>query len=236
MVPTCDATSDIAARTLFDRWVCTFGVPQSLSSAWGPHFTSEMFRAVCRMTGIHQKLGMLYHPRSQAQMERQNQFMDNLQCLCDNNFNLWPEMVPHLQFSHNSSRNATTGYDQHELEYGVPARCPEQLVSEKTSRDDPNFRPADLSNAEVGGHLVREKLGRIAKALCLAKGRVAVAQGRRYKKYCNREGAFRVGNLVQLKLSPAERHKKGGKKMAPYQPHRYCVITVLRGGWSYQRP
>ncbi|KAG7165676.1 Blastula protease 10-like 1 [Homarus americanus] len=64
--------------------------------------------------------------------------------------------------------------------------------------------------------------------------RVAVAQERSNKKYCSRGGAFRVGDLVRLKLSPAERHKKGGKKMAHYQSYHYHVIKVLRGGWSYK--
>ncbi|XP_042234604.1 uncharacterized protein LOC121874517 [Homarus americanus] len=234
MVPTCDATSDTAARALFGRWVCTFGVPYSLSSDRRPHFRPEMFQAVCQMAGIHQKLGTPYHPRSQAQVERQNQLMDNLWCLCDNNIDLRPEMVPHLQYSHNTSWNATTGQSPHELVYGVPARCPEQVASEKASRDDPDFRPPDLSNVEVAGRLGQEKLRRIEKALRSAKDRVAVVQERRNEKYCSRGGAFRVGDLVQLKLSPSERHKKGGRKMTPYQSHRYRVIKILRRGWSYQ--
>lgn len=109
MVPTTDASSETASRNFFDRWICMFGLPRTLSSDRGTHFTSELFQAVCREAGIKQQLGSSYHPRSQAQVERQNQLMDNLRCMCRNNVDEWPEMVPHLQFSHNTSRNSTKG-------------------------------------------------------------------------------------------------------------------------------
>ena len=64
MVPTHDATSETAYRVLFDRWVCLFGLPHSISSDRGPHFTSELFRAVCIKAGIEQQLGSPYHPCS----------------------------------------------------------------------------------------------------------------------------------------------------------------------------
>ncbi|KAG7166617.1 putative Transposon Ty3-G Gag-Pol polyprotein-like 2 [Homarus americanus] len=51
---------------------------------------------------------------------------------------------------------------------------------------------SDLNNAEVAGRLVREKLGRFEKTLRLVKERVAVAQGRRKKKYYGRLGAAQI--------------------------------------------
>ena len=232
MVPTLDATSETASRILVDRWVCLFGLPRNLSSDRGTHFTSELFQAVCREAGIQQQLGSPYHPRSQAQVERQNQLIDNLKCMCRNNVDEWPELVPHLQFSHNTSRNATTGQSPHELVFGLPARRPEHVIGLKST--DPDFTFPDLSNAAVAQKLVREKTRKIQRALHAVREKVALAQDRRNDRYRSRGDAFRVGECVRLKLSTAERRIKGGKKMSPFLSRRYRVVKVLRGGWSYQ--
>ncbi|KAK3877481.1 hypothetical protein Pcinc_017807 [Petrolisthes cinctipes] len=234
MVPTPDATSETASRILVDRWVCLFGLPRTLSSDRGSHFTSELFQAVCREACIQQQLGSPYHPRSQAQVERQNQLVDNLRCMCQNNVDEWPELVPHLQFNHNTSRNATVGQSPHELVFGLPARRPEQVMTREISTTDPDFTFPDLSNAAIAQKLVREKTQKIQRALHVVRERVALAQGRRNEKYRSRGEAFQVGESVRLKLSTAERRSKGGKKMSPFLSRRYRVVKVLRGGWSYQ--
>ncbi|KAK3865694.1 hypothetical protein Pcinc_028704 [Petrolisthes cinctipes] len=158
MVPTPDATSETESRILVDRWVCLFGLPRTLSSDRGSHFTSELFQAACREACIQQQLGSPYHPRSQAQVERQNQLVDNLRCMCQNNVDEWPELVPHLQFSHNTSRNATVGQSPHELVFGLPARRPEQVMTREISTADPDFTFPDLSNAAIAQKLVGESV------------------------------------------------------------------------------
>lgn len=138
MAPTLDATLDTASRTLFNRWICMFGLLRTLSSDRGTHFTSNMFQVVCREAGIQQWLGSPYHPHSQAQVERQNQLVDNLRCLCTNNIDHWPEMVPHLQFSHDAARNTSTGQSPHQLVFGLPARRPEQVIAREVCNEDPD--------------------------------------------------------------------------------------------------
>lgn len=157
MVPTFDPTSDTVSRTLFDRWICMFGLPHPLYSDRGTHFTFEMFQAVCREGGIQQRLGSPYHPRSQAQVERQNQLVDNFRCLCTNNIDQWPEMVPYLQFSHNTAKNASSGQSPHQIVFGLPARRPEQVIARDVYHDDPDCYIPDLSNTETARKLVQEK-------------------------------------------------------------------------------
>ena len=148
----------------------------SLSSDRGTHFTSGLFQAVCQEIGIQQRLGSPSHPRSQAQVERQNQLIDNLRCMCRNNVDDWPELVPHLQFSHNTSRNATTGQSPHELVFGLPARRPEQVMTREISNTDPGFSFPDLSNVAVAQKLVQEKTQKIQRALHAVQEKVALAQ------------------------------------------------------------
>lgn len=154
-----------------------------LQDAWqSPDVTSGVLAAltaaVCREARIQQRLGSPYHPRSRAQVERQNQLMDNLRCLCTNNIDQWPEMVPHLQFSHNSS----TEESQHQLVGCVTSGVPQ-----------------DRSNAEAARRLVQEKTRKIQRAVRTAKERIALAQ-------------MKVGKLVCLKFSNAERRFKGVRK------------------------
>lgn len=232
MVPTQDATSETASRILVDRWVCLFGLPHTLSSDRGSHFTSELFQAVCRETCIQQQLGSPYHPCSQAQVERQIQLVDKLRCMCQNNVDEWPELVPHLQFSHNTLKNATIGQSPHSC--SSPTRRLEQVMIREISPADPNFTFPDLSDVAVAQKLVREKTKKIERELHAVREKVASAQGRRNEKYRSRGEAFQVGESVRLKLSTVERPGKGGKKISPFLSRRYRVVKVLRGGWSYQ--
>ena len=234
MVPTASCTAEEAADILTDRWICVFGVPGMISSDQGSHFTSEVFRATCRLMGLQQKFGSPYHPRSQSQVERQNQLMDNVRCLCDNNVDLWPKMISRVQFSHNTSPNSTTGVAPHDLLFGMPARRPESLIKERSrSESDPDYHPTGLDNREVAEEVVRKKLQHIERALEDSRRKIAIAQKKRNKKHQCRGEPFQVGDNVRLKLSAAERHVKGGRKLAPYLSRRYVVVKVLRGGWSY---
>ena len=167
-------------------------------------------------------------------MERQNQLIDNLRCMCGNNVDDWPEMVPYLQFSHNTSRNATTGQSPQQLVSGNPARRPEQVIVREATCGDADYNIPDLSNAAVAQKLVREKTRRILEATQAARRRMAAAQESRNIKYSSRGVGFRVGDLARLKISPAEWRLGGGNKISPYLSRRHRVVKVLRGGWSFQ--
>lgn len=149
--------------------------------------------------------------------------------MCGNNVDDWPEMVPYLQFSHNTSRNATTGQSPQQLVSGNPARRPEQVIVREATCGDGDYNFPDLSNAAVAQKLVREKTRRILEATQAARRRVAAAQESRNIKYSSRGVGFRVGDLVRLKISPAEHRLRGGKKISPYLSRRHCVVKVLRG-------
>ena len=109
LIPCQDATAETAASCLVDRWVCLFGAAKKLRSDRGTHFTADTFEEVCRLLGIKHKLGSPEHPESQGQVERQNQLLNHVRCLCENDIESWPEALFKVQCSHNASRNAATG-------------------------------------------------------------------------------------------------------------------------------
>ena len=103
--PTVDSTAQTAAVVLKNRWISIFGMPSTLRSDRGKHFTAEVFEELCKLSGIKHKLGSPEHPQSQGQVERQNQLINQVRCLCENDIEKWPETLFSVQCSHNGSMN-----------------------------------------------------------------------------------------------------------------------------------
>ena len=68
-----------------EQWICIFGVPATINSDRGTHFTSELFEGICKVVEIKHKLGAPEHPESQGLVERQNQLIAQVRCVCDKN-------------------------------------------------------------------------------------------------------------------------------------------------------
>ena len=132
-VPTGDALAKTAVDELMGRWISLFGVPQRLRSDRGPHFIAEVFKDLCTRIGIKQKLGSPEHPQSQAQVERQNQLVNQLRCLCDNDAEGWPMAIEKVQCSHNASVNATTEYSPARILLGKEFELPDDLIASEDS-------------------------------------------------------------------------------------------------------
>ena len=231
LLPAEDCTAETAARLLFDHWICIFDVPYEISSDRGPHFTAETFRSLCRRLGIRHTLGTPLHPQGQGQVERQNQLVRNLRCVCSNEVRLWPSKLPQLQFSHNIAINASTGFSPFELLFARSARRPETCISDPPA--------ASETEPVTSGHTPVEEVTQRRQLLDQlqrdAQVGVERAQLKRVEESVARARGqpFEVGDYVRLRLTPAERGRKGGK-MSPALSSLYRVIEVLGGGWSYR--
>ena len=102
LIPTVDCTAHTAAQVLLQRWVTVFDVPEAIQGDQGPHFTGEVFRKICSSLGIHQSLCTPNHAQSNGQVERQNQLVDNVRCVCDECPTAWREAVMAVQYAHNT--------------------------------------------------------------------------------------------------------------------------------------
>ena len=122
-VPTVDAKTVTAVDTMEGRWLSLFGMPKKLRSDRGKHFVAEVFKELCSRMGISQKLGSPEHPQSQAQVERQNQLVNQLRCLYENDPENWPRAIKKVQCSHNSAINATTGFSPARILLGKELIC-----------------------------------------------------------------------------------------------------------------
>ena len=77
--------AETAAMVLLERWVTVFDIPETVQSDRGLHFTGAVFREMCRAIGMRQALSSPNHAQLNGQVERQNQLIDNVRCVCEDN-------------------------------------------------------------------------------------------------------------------------------------------------------
>ena len=229
-IPAVNDTADTAARLAMNHWVCTLGVPVKANTDRGTHFTGAVFEALCRLVGIRHDLGAPMHPESQGQCERQNQLMAQVRCVCENNVEEWPDAVYRVAFAHNAAESATTGIPPLELLLGQEARTPE--FSWLQRKEPGKLLPA-RDNRTHAEQLLLEKENAISRMICEARDRTKVAQLKRIEARRTRGDAYKLGDVVRIKLGAAEVLKRG-KKLARRYSACYKVIKVVAGGWTYE--
>ena len=222
-VPTGDALAKTAVDELMGRWISLFGVPQRLRSDRGPHFIAEVFKDLCTRIGIKQKLGSPEHPQSQAQVERQNQLVNQLRCLCDNDAEGWPRAIEKVQCSHNASVNATTGYSPARILLGKEFELPDDLIA---SEDSEKRRSTTLWEIE-------EDHQRVIDA---TRQNIEDSQEKRIdeaeERPQGRSDPYKVGDVVRYKLNDDVRSHLGGKIAQRYS-EAYSITEVKGNGFTY---
>jgi len=87
-----------------------FGLPQRFISDRDPKFVSRFIRGLCKSTGTTQNISMAYHPRTDGQSERTNQWLEQYLRFwvneCQDN---WHSYLPLAKFTHNNWPNKTIG-------------------------------------------------------------------------------------------------------------------------------
>ena len=187
LVATEDCTAETAASVFRHRWVCVFGVPLTVQSDRGTHFTSIVFEQTCRDLGIEHPLGSPAHARSHGQVEHQNQLIDNVRCVAGENPASWPHSLVAVQFAHNSARNATTGHSPLSLLLDQSPRCPETLISRALaeSASDDEWGSHDRRRNQIGLR-VTANLGRLNGVYTKVRSRIESAQRKRAVRWMPR--------------------------------------------------
>ena len=74
-----------------------------------PRFTGKFSTTLCEKLGIKQNLSTAFHPQTDGQSERTNQWLEQyLQIFGNYSQNDWSDWLPLAQFIHNSWTNETT--------------------------------------------------------------------------------------------------------------------------------
>ena len=186
------------------------------------------------MVGVNNKLGAPKHPECQVLVERQNQLMAQIRCMCENDVEKWPDAVYRVAFVHNSCKSATTGISPMELVFGHEARTPEVAwLRDGDRKSEDEVREIELRNGTYMTDLLRSKERGIAEMINMARERTRCAQMKRMADQTTRGKPYGVGDVVRVKLDTYEVTKKG-KKLARKYSGKYRVIEVLGGGWTYK--
>ncbi len=101
-----------------------FGLPRRFISDRDPKFASRFIRGLCQGTGTSQNISTAYHPRTDGQLERTNQWLEQyLRFWINERQDNWHSYLPLVEFAHNNWPNETTGESPFFLLYGFNPRA-----------------------------------------------------------------------------------------------------------------
>ncbi len=112
---TAEETVGLIVQHIFPQ----FGLPSKFISDRDPQFTSKFIRGLCKGTGMMQNILTAYHPRTDGQSERMNQWLEQyLRFWVNERQNNWHTYLPLAEFAHNNWPNETTGESPFFVLYG----------------------------------------------------------------------------------------------------------------------
>ncbi|QRW23271.1 Retrotransposable element Tf2 protein [Rhizoctonia solani] len=129
----------VSAKGLADLFIThvwkLHGLPIKTVSDHGTTFTGKFLRALYQRLGIKPSFSSAYHPESDGQTERVNQFIEfYLRSYVTANHSDWSSWLPLAEYAYNNAKHAATGKTPFELVYGrnpvmnpsnVPSNVPE---------------------------------------------------------------------------------------------------------------
>ena len=107
----CNETIDAegVAWLYFNYVFPRFGVPSKIIIDRNPRFTSQFMKELCAQLRIEQNTSTVYHPRTDGQSERTNQWLEQyLRFWINHHQDNWRQLLPMAEYAHNSWRNKTT--------------------------------------------------------------------------------------------------------------------------------
>ena len=97
------------AELFFKHVFLCFGLHDALISDRGPQFASAFTTELARILGYDLKLSTAYHPQMDGETEQVNQEIEMyLQLFCQGQPDKWSNLVPMVEFAHNSATHSST--------------------------------------------------------------------------------------------------------------------------------
>ena len=117
---TAEGVAKLFLRQVFPR----FGLPSKIISDRDLRFVSKFMKELCCLMGITQNVSTAYHPRTDGQSERSNQWLEQyLHFWVDHQQTNWHHYLPLVEFAHNSWKNEVTGQSPFEILMGYSPRA-----------------------------------------------------------------------------------------------------------------
>jgi hypothetical protein len=104
-----DITAEEMAALYIKHVFTHFGLPTKIISDRDPRFMSKFMQSACKVTGIKHAPSTAYHPRTDGQSERSNQWLETaIHFITDQQQKNWAPYLPIAQFTHNNWPSDTT--------------------------------------------------------------------------------------------------------------------------------
>ena len=138
------ATAAEVAVVLFDEWYCENGLMQQIITDRDHLFTSELWTALHKLTGVKLKMSTAYHPQTDGASERTNKMLNQaIRYHVDNNQKGWLSKLPQIRFAIMNTVNSSTGFSPFQLKTGrfprlipplIPTTIPSTTAAEVDAR------------------------------------------------------------------------------------------------------
>jgi hypothetical protein len=189
------------AKLFFQHIYPHYGLPVGICSDRGVQWNNEFFKSLCSELGISLHLTFSYHPRANGQVERLNRVIEEAaRHFVGPSHDDWDGLLPHLEFSINSSKTDATGCTPFQLNRITPPLSPTALAFDLPQHARPS--PAVLHKMHYS----------------LAKRSLVEAKQSMWSQ-CNLKQhwpTFKVGDLVLLSIQKiALHHPSLRRKFSP---------------------
>lgn len=215
-----DSAAQIAV-VLFDEWYCENGLMNQIICDRDTLFTSDLWTAFLRLTGIKLKMSTAYHPQTDGASERTNKTVNQaIRYHVDNNQKGWLAKLPRVRFAIMNTVNSSTGFSPFQLKTGRSPRVIPPLVP----------LPAGAKAAEVDAREIIDRLDIDVKEaqdnLIAAK----VRQAYHANEHRAPEIRYNEGDLVMLSTKHRRRNymRKGKRRVAKFMPRNDGPYTIIK--------
>ncbi|QRW26817.1 Retrotransposable element Tf2 protein [Rhizoctonia solani] len=196
----------VTARGLADLFIThvwkLHGLPVKTVSDRGTTFTGKFLRALYQRLGVKPAFSLAYHPESDGQTERVNQFIEfYLRSYVAANHSDWAAWLPLAEYAYNNAKHAATGKTPFELVYGQnPVMNPSNV-------------PANVPEADNVADTLAREWKEAESALRLSKERMTRDQGT-IPEYSIGEKVWLDGKNVELRTNS---NKLDPKRLGPFK-------------------
>ncbi|PIL33967.1 hypothetical protein GSI_03675 [Ganoderma sinense ZZ0214-1] len=170
-----DTTAEQFAVLFFDHWFCENGLPMEIVLDRDKLFTSRLWDALHKLTGIKLKLSTAFHPQTDGASERTNKTVTQaLRYHVSRSQRGWVRALPRVRFAIMNTVNASTGFSPFQLHLGRSPRLIPPIVDQPLPASHPDAEVAELAKSiidalqldvmEARDNLLASKLAQAAAA------------------------------------------------------------------------
>ena len=188
-----------------------------------------------RLIGIEQRVTSAYHPQANGLVERTNRtIQSSVLKVLNQKPEDWPDALPGVLFSYNTSRHKSTIYSPFFLLYGRDAVLPVQ-VSNQSIEEDVSENTIDSTDTAAVQARVDDMIKIRQHIFPAAKNNIDSAQVRQQRNYRTRhlnKATFSIGDNV-LVWDSRRSSRKGGKDSDPWKGP-YVLVNVSQNSLCHR--